>query len=448
MINKTMDYIILTHLLIEPIVRNEQTCIKDIFNNTSINAYISFRINDIYKPENLNWLLQEIKQVFLDIIKKNNNINKIFNEINCKINKLEDILDYDIKFKNLRMNIFIIFIQLLLDNIDIIKPLLHKLKDEEKDNIMYIIHSYISNYMDYNFYKLIYNILDKMIENIELEENNIEQDYKIMEDFKEYKHLIKDEIYDYARYRYLKRLNGKEYFQITEIEKANKSYYVILNDYVYYNLDKPDIEDIIYNNIKKMANIEIRMIEYKDIKIFLRIYNIFKIYIKLVENTNDRYIKFIKIYINNILGYEKNLLDYIINSLIILIKKLNETNVKSVCDIVKTFTTIINLSYYNNKFIEKFYINLQKCDININNLEYLILYLENIICDIENIEYNNILCYILDLKNNIKYKKEINKIKITNNKDIECDFNKCNFLIIRKLKNNIIEYNFKIYLIV
>jgi hypothetical protein len=433
-----MNEIIKNNILINNVNKNK---ITNICNDINIENYISLRLNDIYNDENEELFINEIKNNIEKIIKNNKCVKKIIIEIHNKIIQLETVLSYNKDFKKLKNKIINIIFNIINtyieNNLDKVKLMILKIRKDDYDiliNIIYI-YTYETNYF--------YDVLDKIIDMYDYK-MNIEQDYKNIINIKKYYNYFDESLKDYIILKYLKKINITKYLEIIDINNVDNIYYDIIGDYTRYKLYDIDIDRHLNNNIIKLMDIKIETNEYKDIKLFVRIYNIFKILLKIIDKTENKYLDYMIEKIEKIINKDKYLLDYIINSLLIITNKLTENNINYLNDIMNIYTTCINLTENKNKFMDEFYKNIQKYDIGCENLNLLKRYLENFKCNIENTQYNNIKTLIHYLGLNIKFKNEMNEIKITNNMNIDNDMKKCNFLIIKKLKNNIKTYNIKI----
>ena len=194
----------------------------------------------------------------------------------------------------------------------------------------------------------------------------------------------------------------------------------------YYNIIRNQLENNpnsnLINYLKRLiqdieSNIVVTKEKYKSEILFIEICKIFRIYSKMRLNwyMNNEIITSIKQSINNILDLDDVLLNYIITSLIIFIKKLNSDTFTVLKDLSTNICHNIAFSNKESKFLDIFNQNLQSNSLKTKITPEFYQYINNIVEYFDPIESNYIKIkkFLDEIKINIDYNKEVSKINVT-----------------------------------
>jgi hypothetical protein len=435
--------------------------------------------SDEYKISLLKIKTKEymIKQLLLV-----NSISTCYNILNDIINKLEKIRSLFDYIKNRKKSdLFTSFIEdfytVCINNKNIFieyifKPLIDpKIQYNNKDTsiksfkllIHYLNYAYINNetnlHLDfYNKYTI--KLINCFINTIKiyLTSQKTLNYIDLVNDFK----LIQENVkYEKMMSEYLdtnKILCGNILGNLPILKIISKINIYSVDD-TFFDIIKNILENNINHKIVKylinlIENIESTVIitkeKYASEKLIIDLSKIFKIYNKMIINwsSNLYIIEAIKKSINNILSYDDILINYIVTSLIIFVKKINNDNFNVLKDLTMNIANNIAISNKDSYFLDIFYQNLQNNLLKSKIKLELIEYINNIIekFDNTNSNYIKIKKFLFEIEINIDYNKEISNAKIKCNKPIPINMNICNTILINKniWKNKNIINSFKI----
>jgi hypothetical protein len=417
-----------------------------------------------------------------------NSINTCYNVLNDIITKLEKIrLLFDYIKNRKKSDLFTSFIEdfytVCVNNKDILieyifKPLVDpKMQYNNKDTSIKSFKLLI-NYLNYshetNLYLELYNkFTTKLISfftntiKTYLTSDKTLNYFDLVNDFK----LIKENVkYEKMMSEYLTFCKVSEYLGESKMktEKILSSLPILkivsnINIYsvdvtffdiiknVLENRDNPGMFKYLMNLVENIeSSIIITKEKYASEKLIIDISKIFRIYNNMIIHwsSNGDIIGIIKDSINNILSYDDILMNYIVTSLIIFGKKINNDNFNVLKDLTMNIANNIAISNKDSEFLDIFYQNLQNNLLKSKIKPELIEYIKNIIEKFDNTNSNfiKIQKFLCDIEINIDYNYEISNAKIKCNKSIPINMNICNTILINKntWKNKNIINSFKI----
>jgi hypothetical protein len=205
--------------------------------------------------------------------------------------------------------------------------------------------------------------------------------------------------------------------QNVNIYNTSDIYYDIIRNQLENN-PNPNLINYLKRSIQDIeSNIVVTKEKYKSEILFIEISKIFRIYSKMRLNwyMNNEVTNSIKESINNILDLDDVLLNYIITSLIIFIKKLNSDSFIVLKDLSTNICHNIAFSNKESKFLDIFNQNLQSNSLKTKITPEFYQYINNIVEYFDPIESNYIRIkkFLDEIKTNIDYNKEVSKINIT-----------------------------------
>ena len=205
--------------------------------------------------------------------------------------------------------------------------------------------------------------------------------------------------------------------QNVNIYNTSDIYYDIIRNQLENN-PNPNLINYLKRSIQDIeSNIVVTKEKYKSEILFIEISKIFRIYSKMRLNwyMNNEVTNSIKESINNILDLDDVLLNYIITSLIIFIKKLNSDSFIVLKDLSTNICHNIAFSNKESKFLDIFNQNLQSNSLKTKITYEFYQYINNIVNFFDPIESNYIKIkkFLDEIKNNIDYNKEVSKINVT-----------------------------------
>ena len=205
--------------------------------------------------------------------------------------------------------------------------------------------------------------------------------------------------------------------QNVNIYNTNDIYYDIIRNQLENN-PNPNLINYLKRSIQDIeSNIVVTKEKYKSEILFIEISKIFRIYSKMRLNwyMNNEVTNSIKESINNILDLDDVLLNYIITSLIIFIKKLDSNNFTVLKDLSTNICHNIAFSNKESKFLDIFNQNLQTNSLKTKITPEFYQYINNIVEYFDPIESNYIKIkkFLDEIKTNIDYNKEVSKINVT-----------------------------------
>jgi len=205
--------------------------------------------------------------------------------------------------------------------------------------------------------------------------------------------------------------------QNVNIYNTSDIYYDIIRNQLENN-PNPNLINYLKRSIQNIeSNIVVTKEKYKSEILFIEISKIFRIYSKMRLNwyMNNEVTNSIKESINNILDLDDVLLNYIITSLIIFIKKLDSNTFTVLKDLSTNICHNIAFSNKESKFLDIFNQNLQTNSLKTKITPEFYQYINNIVEYFDPIESNYIKIkkFLDEIKINIDYNKEVSKINVT-----------------------------------
>ena len=444
----------------------QDKCNKIFLLDTNIlEIYNYIRSENIsFNYEKIEILRDKTKEYIQDRLSKINSVQmcyNILNEINNKLSIIRLLFDYirNRKQEDLFFKFIEDFYTISIKNIHVfIEHIFNHLINYKTANYIYEIASkslniFINN-LNYPFesptfknntnikydealdqYKMLYNkytteILFYFTSTMKLYFNSNKTllytdllvDFKLMKKCLTYEEIMTSYLKNKKsiienQFSYLPVLN---IIQNVNIYNTTDTYYEIIRNQLENNLNsnlitylKRSIQDI-------ESNIVVTKEKYKSEILFIEISKIFRIYSKMRLHwyMNDEIINSIKQSINNILDLDDVLLNYIITSLIIFIKKLNSDSFPIFKDLSTNICYNIAFSNKESKFLDIFNQNLQSNSLKTKITYEFYQYINNIVNFFDPIESNYIKIkkFLDEIKNNIDYNKEVSKINVTCNK--------------------------------
>ena len=462
---------------------------KIFYSNDNLDIYNFIRISnksDIYnlihnKLKNyINDKIQfnkKIDIIMMDLVNKMKKITKLFNYLYLRKNiKDININNYDYNYNETLINIFygeILFNTnktIIIEKI--IQPIINNTSNEHIECaynllISLLFHIPVRNisYYHHALIDIFYTEIEKVFKsNISLNYDDLILDFELIERLNKYINKLTCN----SNIKTIERLN-KNVDKITYnsniktilnklpiisiLSKLNLTKDKINNDYYniikYMNINNYNIEFINYmesiiKNIEK--SFIITLDKYKDCNLFLDfaiICEIFNILYDYSKNDIEPY----SIHNNiiksceNIFNQDENFIKYIVVSLIILKKKLNDYKKDIIEQIVSNITKIILKSHKTHYFLNILYNSIDiffKYDINDETINYLNLIMINF-NNSDDTNYDKIIKYLDEININKDFNKELKSITINSNYPI--DYNICNTIISKNKWKDKHKYN-------
>ena len=456
-----------------------------LLDTNILEIYSYIRSENISSSEDkINILREKTKEYIqkrLSVINSVNMCNNILNEISNKLSRIRLLFDYIRNRK--QQDLFVKFIEdfytTCIANIHIfIEHIFKHLINQKTPNYIYetalssfkLLIDYLNypftslNYINENHdnyknaleqYTILYNkytsellfyftntIKLYLISNKTLCYSDLVSDFKLIEKCVQYEKLMSQHL-DINIYKLTKNVRKLlsylpilNIIQNVNIYTTDQIYYDIINNQLEYNPNS----NIINYLIRLVKNIESNIIitkeKYKSETLLIELSKIFRIYHKMRINwsLNKEIIESIKKSINNILEYDEILLNYIVTSLIIFVKKININNFSVLKDLAINICSNIAISNKESQFLDIFNQNLQNNSLKTKISYEFYEYINHIVDCFDPIEsnYMKIKKFLSEIKVNIDYNKEISKIKVTCNKEISFDINNMNTILINK----------------
>jgi len=241
----------------------------------------------------------------------------------------------------------------------------------------------------------------------------------------------------------------------------------IFYDIIYSQLDNATSEDLTGLNIyliKLINGLETNIIVTKDKYVsehlFVELARTFKVLSKLVTCL-DKFNKIKSVIIqaiNSILVQDDMLINYIVTSITIFVKKISINNFNTLKELVSHVAKCISMSKKDSQFLDLFNQNLQSNLIKSRINEDLFSYLNSVIDHFDSNDSNHIKIkkFLNEIEINVCYNTEIVKIPIKSNKDVLIDMKLSNTILINtevwkcipsvkiKIPDQILAY-FKVY---
>ena len=447
-----------------------QDCYQDkIFDSeTSIlEIYNYIRLENVSYYLHVGIIRDKAKEYIQNKLLQINSVNTCYNILNDIINKLSRVrLLFDYIRNRKQEDLFFKFIEdfytIAIKNIHVfIEHIFNHLINSKTPNYIYENASksfnIFINYLNYSFdsptfknntnlqydqaleqYKMLYNKYTTdilfyftstmklyFISNKTLESGKQDAFLNLITDFNLMKKCI---AYEEKMTSYLKNkkyivenqfgcLPVLDIIQNVNIYNTSDIYYDIIRNQLENN-PNPNLINYLKRSIQDIeSNIVVTKEKYKSEILFIEISKIFRIYSKMRLNwyMNNEVTNSIKESINNILDLDDVLLNYIITSLIIFIKKLDSNNFTVLKDLSTNICHNIAFSNKESKFLDIFNQNLQSNSLKTKITPEFYQYINNIVEYFDPIESNYIRIkkFLDEIKTNIDYNKEVSKINIT-----------------------------------
>lgn len=221
---------------------------------------------------------------------------------------------------------------------------------------------------------------------------------------------------------------------------------VFVCDPIYYqiveslltNVPNQDIEIYLEKLICGLeANIIITKQKYASEQLFIDIAKTFKALSKMLDSWSKINVN-VKIWIvqtiNNILGQDDILINYLVTSMIIFVKKISSNNFQALKELVSDVAKCISVSNKETQFLDLFNQNLQTNIIKSKITEELFEYISAIIDNFDSNESNYIKIkkFLNEIEINVCYNSEVNNVKINSNKEIPISMELSNTILINK----------------
>lgn len=194
------------------------------------------------------------------------------------------------------------------------------------------------------------------------------------------------------------------------------------------------------------SNIIITKNKYSSEHLFLDLAKSFKVLAKMLESWSvhsqpikDNIINTI----NTILAQDDIIINYIVTSMVIFVKKININNFQTLKELVSFTSKCISVSNKESIFLDLLAQNLQSNLIKSKITEELLDYISVIIDHFDSTShfYLDIKKFLYEIEINICYNNEISNVKIKSNKSVPVDMNLANTVLINK---DIWKYNNKL----
>lgn len=275
--------------------------------------------------------------------------------------------------------------------------------------------------------------------------NDLVSDFQLAEKLSMYEKKIVNTVKDMEfKYKYkFRSLIGKlplgAIFASMDIFTCNSIFYDIINSQ-YTNGSTTDTIGLNLYLVKLISGLESNIIisknKYASEHLFIEIAKTFKVFSKLLTCLNEfTEIKNIIIQtINAILAQDEILINYIVTSITIFVKKINLNNFDTLKELVSHVAKCISLSKKESQFLDLFNQNLQSNLIKSRITEDLFSYLGSVIDHFDSNESNHIKIkkFLHEIEINVSYNTEIANIPIKCNKDVPIDMKVANTIIINK----------------
>jgi len=185
------------------------------------------------------------------------------------------------------------------------------------------------------------------------------------------------------------------------------------------------------------TNIIVIKEKYASELLFLDIAKTFKILAKMLDcwSSIDLNVKiWIVQTINSILAQDDILINYLVTSMIIFVKKISINNFGVLKELVSNVSKCIAVSNRESQFLDIFNQNLQNNLIKSKITEDLFVYISTIIdhFDPNESNYIKIKKFLYEIEINVCYNSEVSNVKVNCNKDVSVDMSLSNTILINK----------------
>jgi hypothetical protein len=268
-------------------------------------------------------------------------------------------------------------------------------------------------------------------------------DYKLVVILSKYERQIISSVRD-LEYKYkFTSLIGKlplgNIFASMDIFTCDSIFYDIVQSQ-YIDGTAADISNLNLYLVKLIGGLESNIIvtkdKYSSEHLFVDLARTFKVFSKLLTCLNQfSDIKSLIIQaINSILAQDDMLINYIVTSITIFVKKINVNNFDTLKELVSHVAKCISMSKKESQFLDLFNQNLQSNLIKSRITEDLFSYLDSVINHFDSNESNYIKIkkFLNDIEINVCYNTEIIEIPIKSNKDLSINMKLANTILINK----------------
>jgi hypothetical protein len=269
-------------------------------------------------------------------------------------------------------------------------------------------------------------------------------DYKLVESLTEYEHKIVNSVkmdFDY-KYKFsslISKLPLGNIFASMDIFTCEPIFYSIIYSQ-FVNSSVTDLVGLRLYLMKLIGGLESNIIVTKDKygseHLFVELARTFKVFSKLLTCLNQfPDIKSVIIQtINSLLGQDDMLINYIVTSITIFVKKINVNNFDTLKELVSHVAKCISMSNKESQFLDLFNQNLQSNLIKSRITEDLFSYLDAVINHFDSNESNHIKIkkFLHEIEINVCYNTEITNIPIKANKNVSIDMKLSNTILINK----------------
>jgi len=273
--------------------------------------------------------------------------------------------------------------------------------------------------------------------------NDLVSDYKLVVVLSGYVRqiisFVRDLEYKYKFTSLIGKLPLGNIFASMDIFTCNSIFYDIVQSQ-YIDSTPTDLSVLNLYLVKLISGLETNIIVTKDKyaseHLFVELARTFKVFSKLITCLNQfSEIKSIIVQtINSILGQDDMLINYIVTSITIFVKKISVNNFNTLKELVSHVAKCISMSKKESQFLDLFNQNLQSNLIKTRITEDLFSYLDAVINHFDSNESNYIKIkkFLHEIEINVCYNTEITSVPIKSNKDILIDMKLSNTILINK----------------
>jgi hypothetical protein len=460
-------------------------------NGNILSTYNFIRSNSITSnPDKIKYLLENTSKYINSKFSSINSVSSCLislNDVNNKMLKIRMLFDYlkNRKSQDIFVDFLNIYFQIVLKNINIFviyifTPLVDKsvpeyiLKQAEKSfnllvqDLNYHFQSCNINkkftdnekkkaiedsFLFYNKYgceiiEEFGNVIQFYFESFKTQKfNNLVIDFKLAESMCKYETIISQHIQDIGgtdfeyKYKFKNLISKTSIIHIiskTNIFTCEPIFYDIIRSQL---INNPNSDLSIY--LEKLiccgldTNIIVLKKKYASELLFLDIAKTFKILAKMLDcwSSIDSNIKiWIVQTINSILAQDNILINYLVTSMIIFVKKISINNFEVLKELVSNVSKCISVSNKESQFLDIFNQNLQTNLIKSKITEDLFVYISTIIdhFDPNESNYIKIKKFLYEIEINVCYNSEVSNVKVNCNKDVSVDMSLSNTILINK----------------
>lgn len=268
-------------------------------------------------------------------------------------------------------------------------------------------------------------------------------DFKLAEHMCKYEGKISQHIQDANidyKYKFRNLISKTPVIQIL----SNTNVYTC--DQIFYDLvlsqitNNPNSDLDIYLE-KLICGIETNIIitneKYKSEQLFLDIAKTFRVLSKMLDSwalANQKVKTWVVQTINNVLAQDEILVNYLVTSMVIFVRKISTNNFTVLKELVSNVSKCIAVSNKESQFLDLFNQNLQNNLIKTKINEELFGYISTIIdhFDSNGSNYIKIKKFLYEIEINVCYNSEVSQVKVKSNKNISVNMELSNTILINK----------------